>query len=239
PEGRRVWVNVRFLDAGGLLVGESGAYAPETGVLSADPELKVYEVKPGLDETLAGMVGLPPGHTFHFVLNNKIIKDNRIPPRGFTNADYARFGGAPVGATYADGQHWDDSAYGIPAAATSAVVALYYQSTSKEYIEFLRDENVTNNKGQALYELWRDNGKCPPEPIATRTVPLRPGRPGDLNCDGAVDFSDINPFVLALSDPLAYAVSHPNCNILNGDCNGDGNVGFEDINPFVALLAGS
>ncbi|MEW6249435.1 MAG: matrixin family metalloprotease [Planctomycetota bacterium] len=62
------------------------------------------------------------------------------------------------------------------------------------------------------------------------------GRPGDLNCDGAVNFDDINPFVLALSDPAGYATAYPNCNIMNGDCNGDGRVDFDDINPFVALL---
>jgi hypothetical protein len=60
--------------------------------------------------------------------------------------------------------------------------------------------------------------------------------PGDLNCDGVVDFDDINPFVLALSDPAGYAAQYPNCNILNGDCNADGVVNFDDINAFVALL---
>jgi hypothetical protein len=62
--------------------------------------------------------------------------------------------------------------------------------------------------------------------------------PGDLNCDGLVDFDDINPFVLALSSPDAYLIAFPNCNILNGDCNGDGYVDFDDINPFVELLSG-
>ncbi len=72
--------------------------------------------------------------------------------------------------------------------------------------------------------------------VTIRTAPLT--RPGDLNCDGAVNFDDINPFVLALADPGAYQQQYPNCNILNGDCNGDGQVNFDDINPFVALLAG-
>ena len=63
--------------------------------------------------------------------------------------------------------------------------------------------------------------------------------PGDLNCDGQVDFSDINPFVLALADPAGYAQQYPDCNIGTGDCNGDGEVNFSDINPFVALLSGS
>jgi hypothetical protein len=62
--------------------------------------------------------------------------------------------------------------------------------------------------------------------------------PGDLNCDGIVDFVDINPFVLALSDPAGYQAAFPQCDTLNGDCNGDGYVTFEDINPFVAILSG-
>jgi hypothetical protein len=62
--------------------------------------------------------------------------------------------------------------------------------------------------------------------------------PGDLNCDTFVDFDDINPFVLALSSPEAYALAYPDCNYLNGDCNGDGLVDFDDINPFVGLLSG-
>ncbi len=59
---------------------------------------------------------------------------------------------------------------------------------------------------------------------------------GDMNCDGAVTFDDINPFVLALSDPAAYAATYPNCNVLNGDCDSDGDVDFDDINCFVALF---
>ena len=70
---------------------------------------------------------------------------------------------------------------------------------------------------------------------AYRTLSLHPG---DLNCDGVVDFLDINPFVLALSDPAGYEAAFPDCPILNGDCNNDGLVNFEDINPFVALLTG-
>ncbi len=65
-----------------------------------------------------------------------------------------------------------------------------------------------------------------------------PRSPGDLNCDGTADFGDINPFVLALSDPAGYVAMFPFCSIMNGDINGDGIVDFGDINPFVALLTG-
>jgi hypothetical protein len=60
---------------------------------------------------------------------------------------------------------------------------------------------------------------------------------GDLNCDGQVNFGDINPFVLALTDPVAYAAAFPYCNVNLADINGDGVVNFGDINPFVALLS--
>ncbi len=64
------------------------------------------------------------------------------------------------------------------------------------------------------------------------------GQKGDLNCDGAVNFLDINPFVQALSDPAGYAAANPWCDINNGDLNGDGRVDFTDINAFVTALAG-
>ena len=60
---------------------------------------------------------------------------------------------------------------------------------------------------------------------------------GDLNCDGNVNFADINPFVLALTGQAAYQAAFPGCNWLNADCNGDGQVNFADINPFVACLS--
>jgi hypothetical protein len=60
---------------------------------------------------------------------------------------------------------------------------------------------------------------------------------GDLNCDGLLSFGDINPFVLALTNPAAYYVQYPDCNRLNADINGDRHVDFRDINPFVTLLS--
>jgi hypothetical protein len=61
---------------------------------------------------------------------------------------------------------------------------------------------------------------------------------GDLNCDGVVNFDDIDPFVLALSNPAGYHTAYPNCDIMNADCNADGVVNFDDIDPFVAILSG-
>jgi hypothetical protein len=59
---------------------------------------------------------------------------------------------------------------------------------------------------------------------------------GDMNCDGSVNFGDINPFVMLIVDPTQWQQAYPSCLLLNGDCNLDGTISFADINPFIALL---
>lgn len=63
---------------------------------------------------------------------------------------------------------------------------------------------------------------------------------GDLNCDDWIDFNDINPFILALSNWNEWKQRYPDCPEQNADINGDGLYGgangFGDINPFIALL---
>lgn len=59
---------------------------------------------------------------------------------------------------------------------------------------------------------------------------------GDMNCDGQVNFGDVNAFTLAVSNPAGYHQQYPNCNILNGDINGDGFTNIGDVNALVALL---
>jgi hypothetical protein len=62
---------------------------------------------------------------------------------------------------------------------------------------------------------------------------------GDLNCDGLVNFGDINPFVQILSEFAVWQQTHPDCPWQNGDIDGNGAIGFEDINPFVGLMVQS
>src|SRR5436309_2608684 len=61
---------------------------------------------------------------------------------------------------------------------------------------------------------------------------------GDLNCDGAVNQFDVEPFVLALIDPAAYAAAYPTCNINRADMNGDSVIDGLDTQAFVAALLG-
>lgn len=160
-EGRRMWIHVAFLDAGNQVIAERGAYDGATATLTTG-DTKVYEIHQGVDAAQAAATGLPVGHTFHFVLNNKIYSDNRIPPRGFTNPGFDVVDAEPVGYAYAEEQYWDDTAFAIPPGAASAVVEVFHQTTTKEYIEFLRDTNVTNGAGLVAYNQWVLHGKSAP-----------------------------------------------------------------------------
>jgi hypothetical protein len=61
---------------------------------------------------------------------------------------------------------------------------------------------------------------------------------GDLNCDGSVNNFDIDPFVLALTNPAQYPAQFPDCDINLADVNNDNAVNNFDIDPFVELLTG-
>ena len=165
-----MWINLRAYDAQGALVHESGAYDGSTAVLTHDGSIKVYETKQGLTAELAAALNRPElaGESFHFVLNNTVIKDNRIPPRGFTLDAFDQPGLRPVGALYADGQYWDDTVYTLPLSAERVVATLYYQTSSKEYVDFLRTNGGID--GAALGELW-DNSKSPPEVMTVAWYP--------------------------------------------------------------------
>lgn len=173
PEGRRMWIQVRYFDAADQLIDTRGAYDLTTATLTT-ADTKVYEKKIGPDAALAANYGQPEEASFHFAFSNKVYKDNRIPPRGFNNAAFEAHQAAPTGATYADGQYWDDTAYGIPCDAVRAEVSLFHQTTTKEYIEFLRDENVTNNTGQIAYDLWEQLGKSAPVEMTYAELDLSP-----------------------------------------------------------------
>jgi photosystem II stability/assembly factor-like uncharacterized protein len=86
------------------------------------------------------------------------------------------------------------------------------------------------------------------EPTRSRLIAATQGRgiwkitiglPGDMNGDGTVNGYDIDPFVLALTDPAGYASQFPTVDaIANGDLNGDGLLNGYDIDPFVQVLTG-
>jgi hypothetical protein len=185
PEGRRMWVNIRFLDGSGKLLKEIGKYGEEEAhifgkavkvptLLDAE-ETTVYECIPAISKAQARKFGKKPGPSFHFVLNDVIAKDNRIPPKGFKNSTFAEHLCEPIGAAYADGQYWDDIELTLPENCAKVTVRLMYQSVSWEYIKFLAEENNTDEWGRRLYQVWSTTGRCPPVVIAEITRDVNAG----------------------------------------------------------------
>ncbi len=78
---------------------------------------------------------------------------------------------------------------------------------------------------------------CSLDGAVFQVVPNGPDK-GDLNNDGQVNFADIDAFVLAVSDSVAYQQLYGLRPEIAGDTNCDGGVDFDDIDSFVALLAG-
>jgi hypothetical protein len=143
-----------------------------------------------VDMTLAGLAALSPGsthETFHFVLNNTIIKDNRIPPWGMDQEEARKRNALPVpndqygpdGGTY---RHWDDVPLTPPAGAVHAVIRLLYQPTSWEYIQFLHLANDGTNaflaaEGANLLDAWLNTGMAAPHVMASATWGSAPPPP--------------------------------------------------------------
>ncbi|QOI99019.1 MAG: hypothetical protein HRU70_00325 [Phycisphaeraceae bacterium] len=223
PEGRRIWVNVAFYNAAGDLIREHGAYDEEEAFLD-EYSTKVYEGKIGLDESVAALSGIPSGFGFHLALSNTWFKDNRIPPRGFNNANFALVQAAPVAYTYADGQYWDDTRFDIPSGTARVRARVFHQLTTRDYIEFLRSENRTNNAGEVLYTEWLRWGKSPPTLMDDAELTFCTA---DFNGDEFLDFFDLDAFVACFE-----GVECPPGK--DADYNADGFVDFFDLDAFIA-----
>ncbi|MBP7748352.1 MAG: hypothetical protein KA383_19730 [Phycisphaerae bacterium] len=114
----------------------------------------------------------------------------------------------------------------VPIAGNSTWTRTTNGTPSLAQINYLEIHADTWGAG---FDLWLD-GVC---------VYPQPYRVGDLNCDGVVNFGDINAFVLYLSNHPVWLTTYAGCDPRSGDIDGDGNYpSFGDINPFVTLLTG-
>jgi hypothetical protein len=158
PEGRRMFVNIKafvgmqqvyeinpYDSTVGTLRGLTGPLAgesPSVGQGEAYIDALVYEMHPS--STITG-----ESETFHFALADGRYKDNRIPPVGFRITEAAARLCEPVwhgeitpdyftADEYEGG--YDQVELTLPKGCDRLEIRLYYQTTSREYVAFLRDE---------------------------------------------------------------------------------------------------
>jgi hypothetical protein len=133
-------------------------------------------------QTLGQLATQQPGtyaETFHFVLNNIVAKDNRIPPYGMNYEEARKRNALPVPADQYGNpgpngayNYWDNVALNPPAGAAYAEIKLLYQPTSWEYIQFLYLANTGQNaflanEGINLLHAWLSTGMAEPHVMAT------------------------------------------------------------------------
>ncbi len=158
-EGRRMWLHVAAYEgAEKTPFWESGGWNPANGELDIDAQTRVYETKQGIWNAqtqtceIADSQGRPQ---FHFVLNNCIAKDNRIPPLGFTGGSSLET--RPVGHVYPETSpgsgrllNRDVANYVVPVPATVSgnvrvTATLRFQIASDDYIRFLKNQATERN----------------------------------------------------------------------------------------------
>ncbi len=232
PEGRRMWLNIKWFDGANALLREDGAYGPlvdgnSDAVTVVDPadgttrvqvrslldlhdaNTKIYEAHYGLTQEWAQQlhdIGTDDGlviqfdrltgspvltlgqlraqaagaeeESFHFVLNNTVVKDNRIPPWGMDFEDARQRNILPVPTAQYDGnlkeafRYFDVVKLNPPNGAARAEVRLMYQPTSWEYIQFLSLSNngtvsFLKDEGKNLLQAWLHTGMAEPHVMAT------------------------------------------------------------------------
>ncbi|KKH97246.1 hypothetical protein EO95_10730 [Methanosarcina sp. 1.H.T.1A.1] len=232
PEGRRMWVNIKWYNASNDIVREDGKYGPvqleidldgdsvndtvNTILNLKDKNTKIYESHPAMTQEWANQLMSPPFNvpgdlplsydrytgepdytlrelagqsrgttykTFHFVLNNAMEMDNRIPPYGMSYDEAKIRNALPVpedqyGNPGPEGvyNYWDEITLNPPADAVKAEIRLLYQPTSWEYVLFLYKANTGSNpflaeEGNKLLDAWLKNGMAEPYEMASTTWP--------------------------------------------------------------------
>jgi hypothetical protein len=157
--------------------------------------------------------------SFHFLLNDTVVKDNRIPPYGMSY-DEARtrnalpvpasqYGAPGPGGTY---EHFDQLALNPPPGATFGRLELLYQPTSWEYIQFLYRANTGQvvrlaQEGVNILNAWRNTGMAAPHVMAAASWGTPPLSVGD--CQVAEGFSGTTPcsFAVSLAAPSSQVVT--------------------------------
>ncbi|WP_437532329.1 MYXO-CTERM sorting domain-containing protein [Sorangium sp. So ce726] len=180
-ESRRAWIAVFLVDENGVERPLLGGYDADTGEIQHEPPTHEYRAVHGRWNSEAG-VGEKEEH---LALHDMIISDTRIPPKGFVPSRTTQ---PTQEIDFTDGndgyRNYDEARFTltVPADAfgrQTLSARVYYQSMTKEYIEFLQSENRTDSTGDDLLAIYEETGEAPPILVAAddAETPLDLGEP--------------------------------------------------------------
>ncbi|MGK3996853.1 MYXO-CTERM sorting domain-containing protein [Sorangium sp. So ce1024] len=180
-ESRRAWIAVFLVDEAGVERPLLGGYDADTGEIQHEPPTHEYRAVHGRWNNEAGKGEKEE----HLALHDMIISDTRIPPKGFVAS---RTTEPTQEIDFSDGnggyRNYDEASFTltVPADAFGAQTLsarVYYQSMTREYVEFLRSENVTDDTGEKLMEIYEETGEAPPILVASEDAAIDLGAPPD------------------------------------------------------------
>ncbi len=171
-DGRRAWVAVEITDKAGAVHALAGAYDPATGDIAADPPTHVYRAVHGRWDGAQGL----PEHSM--VKQDMLLSDTRIPPEGFV-PDLRTIVTGEI--DYTDGaggyHHYDELTFSLVAPEGVTGIAtlsarVYFQTITREYVDFLQSANVTSSAGDALKAIYDQTDQGPPLLVASADAPV-------------------------------------------------------------------
>ncbi len=179
-EGRRMWISVAGKNSDGVIVFQSGQYDAVTRTLLEDDQIKIYEAKLGPSSVTAASLNISAAPTFLPAFSDSTYFDNRIPPRGYSSGAFQQHRAQPVDYHYDDDAYWDVTRYMLPPEVVHVEASLWFQLASREFVEYLRNENTGNpydwnNWGERVHSAWEEHGA--PDLMGTTSATVQDGTP--------------------------------------------------------------
>ncbi len=176
-DGRRAFLQVELNDASGASLAIVGKYDAASQTLVEEPGLRIWEAVQAERQTDG------QHHEWHIVKNDVVLKDTRIPPLAFAPAiGRDQRVTAPVSADYGSVgalRNYDEVVLQLanlaPLAAGAARITarVFFQSTTRAFIEELANANVTDQRGSDLKRIWQDTGYAAPRLVKAQTLDLQ------------------------------------------------------------------
>jgi len=157
-DGRRMWLDVTVADSAGTELFRSGRYDADADDIVFDRNIRTYEARHGIAFI---------GPSFRTALNDMVVEDTRIPPRGYEPED-GRIDLLPFGRVYGVGDaavNQDDAGYDLQVPCgvrgpLTVTARLLYQRASPAYVQHLA--GTGGDRGAALLDAWEATGRGAP-----------------------------------------------------------------------------